>query len=294
MTPDNSSGESADTRSIVVDGTRIFFREKGTGTPVILLHSTASTGGQWQRTIDHLSRRYRVIAPDLPGYGQSQGRSVSKATGLAPYARCINALIAHCGEPVHLVGHSFGGAVALKVAIEAAQTIRSLSLIEPAAFHLLRDGTAPGEARVLEIRSVNAVVAAAAASDEAASGIAHFVDYWNGKGAWQRIEPPSRLGLIGKTGRILGDFEAIFAEQASWHDCSLIRCPVLAIVGMETSAVTKPLTEAIARAIPTSRLHMVCGAGHMLPVTHPHIVNPILSGHFQMTDARPVSLCWAA
>ncbi len=293
-TPGNNAGDHASRHSIVVDGARIFFREQGSGTPVILLHSTASSGGQWEEAINHLSRRHRVIAPDLPGYGRSEGRSVSKATGLAPYVRCVNTLIAHCGEPVHLVGHSFGGAVALKIVLEAGHTIRSLSLIEPAAFHLLKDGTAKGDALLREIRAVNAVVAASAASDDPRTGIAHFIDYWNGKGTWQRIDPPSRSSLVSKVGRILGDFEAIFAEQSSLHDCASIDCPVLAIVGMGTAAVTRPLSEAIARMIPASQLHMVCNAGHMLPVSHPHIVNPILSGHFQIIDARHASLKRAA
>src|SRR5690606_15786898 len=122
---------------ITVGGARLSFREEGAGCPVVLIHATTSTGEQWHSLVDHLVRRYRVLVPDLPGNGGSGLPSGRSAPGLGIHIDAVRALIDHCGEPVHLVGHSFGAAVALATAVSARDNVASLTAIEPAAFHLL-------------------------------------------------------------------------------------------------------------------------------------------------------------
>ena len=128
--------------SIDVNGAKLSYRESGaaSGRPVVLLHSSANSGAQWRALRADTEARYRVLALDLYGYGGTDPWPGHRALTLADEAALAEALIERCDAPVHLIGHSYGGAVALRVALHRPESIATLTLIEPTAFNLLRDG----------------------------------------------------------------------------------------------------------------------------------------------------------
>lgn len=95
---------------------------------VVALHGSASNGAQWQRIADHFSGTEAFLTPDLPGYGAGDSAGHQDATRrLAPLCKMIR----NIGRPVHLVGHSFGGTCAIRIAQEIPNLISSLSVYEP-------------------------------------------------------------------------------------------------------------------------------------------------------------------
>src|SRR5689334_14597837 len=124
--------------TIQVSGSRIQYLELGSGEPVVLLHSSGSSSAQWHALAERLSERYRVIAPDLYGSGGTAPWPGDRPFYLECEAEIVLGLLEHIDEPAHLVGHSYGGAVALHVARLRGDLVRSLALMEPAAFHLLQ------------------------------------------------------------------------------------------------------------------------------------------------------------
>ena len=124
---------------IELNGARVAYADTGSGETALLLHATASSGAQWQTLTDALRAGCRVLAPDLYGYGETDPRPGDGAFALADEAALVNAILARSSGPIHLVGHSYGGAVALRFAVQQPERLRSLILIEPVAFHLLRD-----------------------------------------------------------------------------------------------------------------------------------------------------------
>src|SRR5215510_8252736 len=122
--------------------------------PIVLLHCSGSTGAQWRALAAELGDRYRVLTPDLIGYGAAAPWSGRGQFRLADEAAPVRSVIGRVAEPVHLVGHSYGGAVALHIARTRPELLRSLTLIEPSAFHLLRNGDANDLAAWREITGV--------------------------------------------------------------------------------------------------------------------------------------------
>ena len=100
-------------QTIEVAGARIAFGDAGAGAPVLALHGSASTGGMWRSLADYLAGRFRMLTPDMPGYGASGIPAADGPLGPDSPRSCARA---HAGQPVHLVGHAFGGAVALEAA----------------------------------------------------------------------------------------------------------------------------------------------------------------------------------
>ena len=249
-------------------GARLFYSEHGSGTPVILLHASASNGGQWKSLVNHLSRRWKVIVPDLPGYGGSQDPVAAGFRGLESHALAVLDLIEHFGGHAHVVGHSMGGSVAMRLAVGVPECLQSLTVIEPTCFHLLRAGNSTDQDLFGEIQSLSRRVAAAAVDGEVNVGMRRFVDYWNGQGTWAMMQPSQRIKAAQRIGRVTADFSAGLAENWSVEQLRELLSPLVVISGTASPEPAKRTAEVIAGATTNSRHQIITGAGHMLPLTH--------------------------
>jgi pimeloyl-ACP methyl ester carboxylesterase len=98
---------------ISIEGRRVSYFECGSGAPVVLLHAGAGSGKQWLKTARLLEARFQVIAPDLWGFGGTEKWSGEHELTHDDQALLVVGVIEHlCKEPVHIVGHSYGGATA--------------------------------------------------------------------------------------------------------------------------------------------------------------------------------------
>jgi pimeloyl-ACP methyl ester carboxylesterase len=120
-----------------VDGRAVAFQDVGSGPAVIVAHTGAGAHDFWAPFVAMLSNHYRVLTPRLLGYGWME--SPEAGIRVHPWSDCATLLrlAEHVGDGVHLVGHSYGGTVALEAARALGKRARSLTLIEPIAFHLL-------------------------------------------------------------------------------------------------------------------------------------------------------------
>jgi pimeloyl-ACP methyl ester carboxylesterase len=265
------------------EGGSLACRVAGEGSPVVALHASASTGAQWRSLVGYIAGRLRVFTPDLPGYGRSSPPGAGP--GLGPDAAALGALIDRIGAPVHLVGHSWGGALALKLAATRPEAVRSLTVVEPVAFHLLRRAAGPETEAWEEFRALGGATLRQAAEGDAVGAMRGFIDYWNGAGAWDRTSPRLRGFFLRCLPRVLGDFRAILSERAGRDELAAIACPALAVMGLESRAASMRLTEWVARALPRGRLGLVPEAGHLAPLTDPHVVDPMIAAHLVAAEA---------
>lgn len=106
----------------------IHYRESGSGEPVLLVHGLGSRGSDWQPQVEALAGRYRVIAVDLRGHGDSD--VPPGPYSMSQFADDLLAVLDHLALPrVHLVGFSLGGMAALQLALDHPSRLRSLCLV---------------------------------------------------------------------------------------------------------------------------------------------------------------------
>lgn len=122
------------------DGIRLAYIDEGKGSETILMiHGLGSYLPAWKKNISELSKNYRVIAVDLPGYGKS---SKAPHSGLMTfYAGVIGELIQKLDlGPVNLAGHSMGGQISMVLALEKPELVKRLILVDPAGFESFTAG----------------------------------------------------------------------------------------------------------------------------------------------------------
>jgi 4,5:9,10-diseco-3-hydroxy-5,9,17-trioxoandrosta-1(10),2-diene-4-oate hydrolase len=121
-------------RTVTVAGKPIFVAEAGTGPPVVMLHGGgpgASGVSNYSRNIDALATHFRVIVPDMPGYGRS-AKGVDHDDPFGFLADTIRGLIDELGiDTAHLVGNSYGGSAALRLALDTPRRVGKLVLMGP-------------------------------------------------------------------------------------------------------------------------------------------------------------------
>ena len=260
-----------------------FHRTSSDRQQVIAVHSSASTGGQWLGLVEDLSPSFDVFTPDLPGYGRMQGVSYFGPPTLDGDAIGIAGIVQRASTPVHLVAHSYGAAVALKFALEGPERIASLTLIEPALFHLLRNGGPEDLALYSEIGTISDTVRLSRQNGTPELGMSRFVDYWNGPETWQAMKPLMQSVLSAQSRQVSRNFAASFAATWSASMFQRIQCPTMIISAQNSREPAKRVAEIVSRSISHARLISIPDAGHMVPVTHPGLINSLIAGVIDST-----------
>ncbi|HEY2336508.1 MAG TPA: alpha/beta hydrolase [Burkholderiales bacterium] len=264
--------------SFDLHGARIEFLDGGAGEPVILLHCSASSSEQWRALAERLARSYRVLAPDFYGCGASD-RWREGAFCLANEAEIVYALLRRAGSRAHLIGHSYGGAVALQAALRRGAAVRSLTLIEPVAFHVLREANGVDAALYDEVSAVGRRIIRAHADGLRETGMEAFVDFWNGAGAWAAIPAEKRGPLCARLDKLVLDYEAVSEEATRLHDFWPLFMPALILQGSASPLAVRRICSQLSRVLPEVRHEVIEGAGHMLPLTHAAVVNERIVAH---------------
>jgi len=161
------------------------------GDPVVCIHASASSATQWMSLVDRLGDRHRPLAVDLHGAGRSPSWRGGRPLTLADEVALLEPALAATGARFHLVGHSYGAAVALKVALMHPHWVASLTVFEPVLFSLLMTDD-PERPAAREIGAVRADTSAAIDRGDLHGAGARFVDYWTGAGTWAAMSERRR------------------------------------------------------------------------------------------------------
>lgn len=254
---------------------RAFFREAGCGPAVVCIHSSASSSAQWRPLMDRLAGRFHTLAVDLYGSGKTPAWPGHRRLTLADEAALLPPVFNWAGGRCHLVGHSYGGAVALAAALADPARVASVILFEPVLFSVLM-AEDPTQAAAREIVAVrDDTVAALERGDPRASG-ARFVDYWMGAGTWAAMPEPRREGLATAMRTVKAEWEALFREPTPLSAFAALDVPVLVITGSDSPASSRGVARLLTKTLPRVTAIELEGVGHMGPMTHADRVNALI------------------
>ena len=268
--------------TLTVDGRAFAYRDVGNGPPIILAHCSGGSHKTWAPVVASLSDRYRVLAPDLLGYGRSEPWPVNAR--LHPWSDlgALLSLAELADEPVHLVGHSYGGTVALEAARVLGTRVKSLTLIEPVAFHLLRLTGRTREWEEITTVGQRMISALRLRRDRGAASV--YIKYWVGRMRWWTMRPSARRGVLQTVGKVGAEFEVISHLSRSLGDYRSINMPTRLVVGQRTPKPARAIVDELAHLLPDAHVRVLARAGHMSPITHPNEVSALVAEHIEAIE----------
>lgn len=239
----------------------------GTGDPVLALHSSASSKAQWRSLADDLGSRFRVLAVDLHGYGGNPLPAAGTPFGLDDEVGLVaDSAITMLGapQPMHVVGHSYGAAVALALARRRPGLVRSLTLYEPVCFNLLERAGPYFHV----VRGFAERVAARVGSGDRSGAAREFIDYWSGRGSYDAAPAEVRARLDEVIPKVPLDFAALMSAPRDPRAYSSISAPTLLLSGRMSPESTRTIARTLWSAMSTSLILDVPG-GHLMPLHRP-------------------------
>jgi len=249
----------------------------GRGPAVLCLHSSTSSSKQWESLVRSLSDEYRIIAPDLYGYGKSPDSSGEHPFSLDHELELLESVLSSIPGPFHLIGHSYGAAVAFKLALAQPTRIRSLVVYEPVLFSLLLENEPEHESAV-EIQLVREDVKSAVDSGELDQAGRMFVDYWSGQGTWESLQDWQRGTVSKRMPKVTKDFGAVMGDGSPLIDFADLDIPTLFLYGIDSPEPTRKIVQWLGQTLPKVEVRGILGLGHMGPVTHSGAVAQIIAG----------------
>lgn len=240
---------------------------------VVFLHSSGSSARQWSAMTSVLGSAAHT--PDFLGHGSRIAETFAPSTlrfEAAPIEQLLESLGGAC-----IVGHSYGGAVAIDIARRRPELVHALAVYEPVLFALLRSD-ADSQSEWQEVFATANDMRHLLQQSQAEASAARFVDFWSGSGAWDAVPPDRRPMVAARMPSVVGHFEALFGDDLAANDLANLP-PTLLVSGSETVAPTRRIVQLFKDAqMDRTRLNFAQmeDAGHMGPTTHAAVFNEMV------------------
>jgi lipase len=252
---------------------------RGGARPVLALHCSLAQSGAWSGLAEGLSG-LTVTATDQLGHGRA-----ADWDGISDlHAEVTRASIAMAenlgqGAPIDLFGHSFGGTVALRIALTRPDLVRSLTLVEPVIFAAAGAAHDPAYA---PFRATHLAFAALVQAGQREQAAAMFHAQWGTGEQLADLPQKTQSYMLHRIHFIVAQNPVLLDDAAGLlrdNGLETLNIPVLLIDGSDSPPIIEAVHTALASRLPQASRLSVAGAGHMVSITHADAVGPMVQAH---------------
>jgi pimeloyl-ACP methyl ester carboxylesterase len=254
----------------------------GAGPTIVLVPGSCSTAAAWRPVIATWDNQFRCVTTSLLGYGGTAERRPAGDASIAYGADALETVVGKAGGPVHLVGHSFGGLVALAVALRNRVPLASLTIVEPPAVELLRES---GEQQLYRAFGRMSEAYFAAFEGGNAEAIAAMIDFYGGAGTFASWPPRVRAYAVATTAVNILDWASAYGFALSADLLSAVEIPVLVVRGGASHPAMQRICALLSEGLCRSALATIDGAAHFMIATHVDAVSRLIARHAREAEA---------
>jgi pimeloyl-ACP methyl ester carboxylesterase len=262
---------------------RIDYDERGTGPTVVLVPGSCSTGAAWRPVMAGWDHRFRSVTTSLLGYGGTAERRTASDPSIAHEADALEAVIRRSGGHVHLVGHSFGGLVALAVALRNQVPLASLAVIEAPATEVLREPTEDRYYRAF--RQMTDIYFAAFEGGDA-DAIGTMIDFYGGAGTFASWPARVRAYAMETTPTNILDWASARDFPLPVESLAALQLPTLVLLGGASHPAVRRANVLLGERIKGATLEAIAGAAHFMITTHSDEVARLIAMHVDRAEER--------
>ena len=227
----------------------------------LMIHSSGLSSRQWGRLSEALPGS--CVAPDLHGY--PAGPRWDGGPALSLDLDYLVSTLDGIEGPVDVIGHSYGGSLALLLALERPERVRRLIVHEPVLWGVLLSDGPPELAEAINVFAESGFIGAEDGGGPA--WMEAFVDYWNVPGAWSVMAEHHQRSFLAVGKKVFAEVMDLFHLRTPGSDFDGLGMPTLITVGNATTPEEAAVCEALAARLPSRTLEVFDG-GHMTPLSH--------------------------
>ncbi len=251
----------------------------GSGPLVVLVHSSVAGARQWRKLIESLSDSFTLRAINLFGYGATVPWPEDEPQTLDDQARLVEAIIPADAGAVCLVGHSFGGTVAMKAALRMGARVAKLVLLEPNPFTLLRDHGR--DEAFQDVCALREVIKQNGERGDWMTAAERFADYWGGAGTWSATPDDRRAAFAEALQPNFHEWDAVMNDGTALETwVAFLPAETLVVYDPATVRPIREIVELLREGTPW-RFQTLAEGGHMAPLSRPDLVNPVVQGFLE-------------
>jgi pimeloyl-ACP methyl ester carboxylesterase len=254
----------------------IDYAESGLGPTVVFVPGSCSTGSAWRPILSELGNGWRAVTTSLLGYGGTAERRTLRDADISREAEILEAVVRRAASPVHLVGHSFGGAAAIAVALRRRVPLLSLVIIEAPVLELLRHAGEHRHYRAL--REMTDVYFDAFRAGETAA-IKLMIDFYGGAGTFAAWPERVRRYAVDTTPVNILDWASAYDFQLTPGCLANIDVPALVLRGGASHPAMRRASELLSQCMANASLATIAGAAHFMISTHAEEVARAIAQH---------------
>jgi pimeloyl-ACP methyl ester carboxylesterase len=249
--------------------------------PIMALHCSGATWRQWRGLQDKVGKETTLLLPQLFGPEIARYDRARTSFSLAVEAEPIVARLCKLDRPAHLVGHSYGGALAIHIARRHPDLVKSLCLYEPTAFNMLKRADRRDMRLASEVDAISAAIQGALVGGRAVFAAQLFTDFWGGQGAWQALESTKKLNMLAWIPKAPLDFSALLNEH---HGPAISAgMSVTLMYGQNTNPHTRRIVKLLSTELGSVNQIELAGADHMGPFVFRERVFELVLQHVART-----------
>lgn len=250
---------------------------------MLCLHSSGLSAFQWKRLADKVAG-FRFIAPDFLGCGASPPSPHGLDFRYTEDVDQVVALLDELAEPLVLLGHSYGGFIGLKSALQRPSQVRAMAFYEPVLWGGLASFRGvPIEDVVAgfdpELTLLNRVLAGSE------TWMQRFIDYWNGPGSYEAMSEPQRRPMFAMAEKLYAEVKEVVVDRTPHTAYTSLAQPTLLLHGTTSPPEVLQMKDILSGVLPNASTAQIPG-GHMNPVRNPLPVN----AHFELFLRRASGL----
>lgn len=264
--------------AIRANGVNLYYELMGSGEPLVLVHGSWADATTWQLVVPELSEHFRLLTYDRRGHSRSEGSD--EQGSVDEDSDDLAALVEDLDlAPAHVAGISYGGSIALRLAIRRSNLVRSLSCHEPPLFDLVGDDPDCQEAMRQTAPAVAAVGQRIAHGDHEGAARQFVDEMMSGPGAWDEAMPPEvRALMVRNASTFLDELQDLERGAIDRQAAARLQVPVQLTYDPVSPLMMRRVVERLAEIIPGSLRVAIEGATHVPSLAAPQQYVQVLLG----------------
>jgi len=247
-----------------------YFDQQGSGSPIVFIHGSFATSSTWKKMIEQLAPNHHCITIKLPGHGGAPEPQDFSAPTIDTELNIIEQVVNHLTDkPIHLVGHSYGGVVALAQALKGNLNIAQMTLFEPVAVWVLQRA---GDKVMSDAVNTFLTRYRRDAANNVPYACGQVIDFWAGSSVFDTLPDFIKDGMAPLVSNNIRHWDVCCATASltEWGLNDLQQCtiPTHLVCGDQSNPVANAICQHLSEQLPCSNNVVIKGASHFLVTTH--------------------------